>query len=78
MQKITLRISALDQATEESTVQGILGLLGRYQPAQGVIIYVEGDPDLAEIFMGPTFSGYVPDKQTMIKEFKQAMTEEDI
>jgi hypothetical protein len=53
MQKITLRISALDKKAEERAARDLLELLNRYRPTPGVILYVEGEKDLSEIFRGP-------------------------
>ena len=77
MQKIALRISALDKKAEAATVRDLLELLNQYRPGPDVILSVEGDSDLYEIFMGPTFSGDMPDRQVVIKEIKQLITKED-
>ena len=54
MQKIALRISALDKEAEQAAARDLLGLLNQYRPTLGVILYIEGDKDLSEIFNGPT------------------------
>jgi hypothetical protein len=68
MQKITLRISALNYPDEEAAVRDLLGLLNQYRPAPGVILLAEGEPDLAKIFDKWNLSADQPLSKTQRKK----------